>query len=117
MANTVGLMLLAVVILYAIAWLKKDPRVFTRSIALMVLGLIVGAGVKYTVLKAATPEKATVATEISVPTHNDTTSLVLNVMPAVLDCASKEVTESDNSVAEVEGLPTVRQKCGYIDDS
>lgn len=109
-------MLLAVVILYAIAWLKKDPRVFTRSIALMVLGLIVGAGVKYTVL-AATPEKATVATEISVPTHNDTTSLVLNVMPAVLDCASKEVTESDNSVAEVEGLPTVRQKCSYIDDS
>lgn len=110
-------MLLAVVILYVIAWFVRDPRVFTRSIALVVLGLIVGAGVKSTIKSINAPEKATVATEVSIPTHNDSTSLVLNVVPAVPDCVSKELIESDNSVTDVKGLPTVRQKCGYIDDS
>ena len=64
--------------------------------------------------------KAVVAVEISNhPTQSNSTSVVWNAELAEQDSVSQEpiLLESDNSIAETEGLPTVREKCGYIDDS
>jgi hypothetical protein len=120
MANVVGLLLFAIVVLYVIAMCMKDPKVFTRAIMLLVLGLVVGAGVKHIKKLMETPEKAVVAVEISNhPTQSNSTSVVWNAELAKQDSVSQEpiLLESDNSIAETEGLPTVREKCGYIDDS
>lgn len=120
MANVVGLLFFAIVVLYVIAMCMKDPKVFTRAIMLLVLGLVVGAGVKHIKKLMETPEKAVVAVEISNhPTQSNSTSVVWNAELAEQDSVSQEpiLLESDNSIAETEGLPTVREKCGYIDDS
>lgn len=120
MANVVGLLLFAIVVLYVIAMCMKDPKVFTRAIMLLVLGLIVGAGVKHIKKLMETPEKTVVAVEVSNhPTQSNSTSVVWNAELAEQDSVSQEpiLLESDNSIAETEGLPTVREKCGYIDDS
>ena len=120
MANVVGLLLFVIVVLYVIAMCMKDPKVFTRAIMLLVLGLVVGAGVKHIKKLMETPEKAVVAVEISNhPTQSNSTSVVWNAELAEQDSVSQEpiLLESDNSIAETEGLPTVREKCGYIDDS
>lgn len=99
----------------------KDPKVFTRAIMLLVLGLVVGAGVKHIKKLMETPEKTVVAVEVSnYPTQSNSTSVVWNAELAEQDSVSQEpilLLESDNSIAETEELPTVREKCGYIDDS
>mgnify|MGYP007122838032 FL=1 len=119
MANVVGLLLFAIVVLYVIAMCMKDPKVFTRAIMLLVLGLVVGAGVKHIKKLMETPEKTVVAVEVSnYPTQSNSTSVVWNAELAEQDSVSQEpILESGNSIAETEGLPTVREKCGYIDDS
>ena len=100
MANVVGLLLFAIVVLYVIAMCMKDPKVFTRAIMLLVLGLVVGAGVKHIKKLMETPEKTVVAVEVSNhPTQSNSTSVVWNAELAKQDSVSQEpiLLESDNS--------------------
>ena len=46
MANSFGLLLAAITICFIIARLMKDAKAFTRLMAILAVGLIVGAGVK-----------------------------------------------------------------------
>ena len=63
MANSFGLLLAAIVICFIIARLMKDAKAFSRLMAILVIGLLVGAGVKEVYKECtSTPEKAAVAT-------------------------------------------------------
>ena len=86
--------------------------------AILAVSVIVGAGVKETVVKAAsTPEKATVVSTKAVPTQRNLPPFVLEETNACLDSVSQENTARDSVETEVEGLPTVRKEIGYLDDS
>ena len=112
------LMLLATVVVFVIARFMKDAKAFTRLMAILAVSAIVGAGVKETVVKAAsTPEKATVVSTIAGPTQSSISPFVVEDTVANLDSVSQASTARDSVETEVEGLPTVREKVGYLDDS
>lgn len=120
MANSFGLLLAIAVVLFIIARCMKDAKVFSKWMAALAIGLIVGAGVKSAVTQvtATSPEKAVVVTTESAPMHNNSTPFVAE--PAVVsypDCASKENTDCDSVAIETEGLPTMRPESKYLDDS
>lgn len=111
-------MLLATVIVFVIARLMKDAKAFTRLMAILAVSVIVGAGVKETVIKAAsTPEKATVVSTKVTPTQSSLSPFVLEKTDACLDSASQENVTRDSVETKVEGTPTVLEEVGYIDDS
>ena len=111
------LMLLATVVVFIIARLMKDAKAFTRLMAILAVSVIVGAGVKETVVKAAsTPEKATVVSTKVTPTQSSISPFTENAN-ACLDSVSQENVTRDSVETEVEGLPTVREEIGYLDDS
>ena len=111
-------MLLATVVVFIIARLMKDAKAFTRLMAILAVSVIVGAGVKETVVKAAsTPEKATVVSTKAVPTQSSLSPFVLEKTNACLDSVSQENIARDSVETEVEGTPTIVEEIGYIDDS
>ena len=111
-------MLLATVVVFIIARLMKDAKAFTRLMAILAVSVIVGAGVKETVVKAAsTPEKATVVSTKAVPTQSSLSPFVLEKTNACLDSVSQENTARDSVETKVEGVPTVIEEVGYLDDS
>ena len=116
MANSFGLLLAAIVICFIIARLMKDAKAFSRLMAILVIGLLVGAGVKEVYKECtSTPEKAAVATVESAPTYSSNTP---DVLPCNQDYTSKEnKAERDSTVTEAEGLPTARTESKFIDDS
>ena len=115
MANSFGLLLAAIVICFIIARLMKDAKAFSRLMAILVIGLLVGAGVKEVYKECtSTPENAAV----SAPTYSSNTPVVWNVLPCNQDYTSKEnKAERDSTVTEAEGLPTARTESKFIDDS
>ena len=119
MANSFGLLLAAITICFIIARLMKDAKAFTRLMAILVVGLIVGAGVKQVYKKCiSTPEKAAVVTVEPAPMYSSNASVVWNALPCNQDYTSKEnKTERDSTVTEAEGLPTARTESKFIDDS
>lgn len=119
MANSFGLLLAAIVICFIIARLMKDAKAFTRLMASLVVGLLVGAGAKEVYNKyISTPEKAAVVTVDSAPTYSSNSSVVWNALPCSQDYTSKEnKAERDSTVTEAEGLPTMRNESKFIDDS
>lgn len=111
-------MLLATAIVFVIARLMKDAKAFTRLMAILAVSVIVGAGVKETVVKAAsTPEKATVVSTSVTPTQSSLSPFVLEKTDACLDSVSQENVTRDSVETEVEGTPTKLIEVGYIDDS
>lgn len=119
MANSFGLLLAAIVICFIIARLMKDAKAFTRLMAILVVGLLVGAGVKKVYTECtSTPEKTAVVTVESTPTYSSNSSVVWNVLPSNQDYTSKEnKVDRDSTVTEAGGLPTARTKSEFIDDS
>lgn len=119
MANSFGLLLAAIVICFIIARLMKDAKAFSRLMAILVIGLLVGAGVKEVYKECtSTPEKAAVVTVESAPTYSSNTPIVWNVLPCNQDYTSKEnKAERDSTVTGAEGLPTARTESKFIDDS
>lgn len=119
MANLFGLLLAAIVICFIIARLMKDAKAFSRLMAILVIGLLVGAGVKKVYKECtSTPEKAAVVTVESAPTYSSNTPVVWNALPCNQDYTSKEnKAERDSTVTEAEGLPTARTESKFIDDS
>lgn len=114
-----GLLLAAVIVIFIIARLMKDAKAFSKLMAIFAISLIVGAGVKEAVAQVTTtsPEKTTVISTGSVPMHSTVAPFVAE--PAVttnLDYASKEVSDRDSVVIEVE-VPTERIESAYEDDS
>lgn len=111
-------MLLATVVVFVIARFMKDAKAFTRLMAILAVSAIVGAGVKETVVKAAsTPEKATVVSTNVTPTQSSLSPFVLEETDACLDSVSQENVTRDSVETEVEGTSTVIKEVGYIDDS
>ena len=121
MANSFGLLLAAIVICFIIARLMKDAKAFSRLMAILVIGLLVGAGVKELVditNDDITSEKTAVVSTESTPMHSSISPFVLEDTVAIPDCASKEIVERDSVEIEAEGVPTKqRVKSSYIDDS
>ena len=71
MANSFGLLLAAIVICFIIARLMKDAKALSRLMAILVIGLLVGAGVKEVYKECtSTSEKAAVVTVESAPTYS-----------------------------------------------
>ena len=111
-------MLLATVVIFVIARLMKDAKAFTRLMAILAVSAIVGAGVKQSIVKAfSTPEKTTVVSTEVTPTQSNISPFVLEDIDACLDSVSKEIVTRDSVETEVEGVPTVIEEVGYLDDS
>ena len=119
MANTFGLLLLAVSIAFIVAQLMKDAKAFGKFMGVLIASLIVGAGAKAVVNKitANEPEKAVVVSTEVVPTQSSITPFVSEDTVAFPEIASKEITTRDRVETETEGLPTQRTENAYIDDS
>ena len=119
MANSFGLLCLAVVIGFIASIVMKDAKAFGKLMAIMLISLLVGAGVKEVYKECtSTPEKAAVVTVESAPTYSSNTPVVWNVLPCNQDYTSKEnKAERDSTVTEAEGLPTARTESKFIDDS
>lgn len=118
MASTFLMLLVATIILFFIARWMRDAKAFSRFMAILTVGLIVGTGIKSAVTTADnTPEKTVVTTAVASPMHNSTTPFVLEKVDANLDYASKDTIASDSVVVETEGLPTRDNKSELIDDS
>lgn len=117
MANSFGLLCFAVVIAFVAARLLKDAKAFSKYMAILLISLLVGAGIKVALSEnTETPEKTVVIPTDSVPMHN-TTPFVVEIVDANLDCAGEGITERDSVEIEAGGLPTTRQECAFIDDS
>lgn len=119
MANTFGLLLLAICIAFICAQLMKDAKAFGKFMLVLLLGLVVGAGVKALTKKLdkVTPEKTVVAPTITTPTQNGITPFVLENTVACPDSVSKDIVVRDRVEAETEGLPTALINVAYLDDS
>lgn len=122
MANSFGLLCLAVVIGFIASIVMKDAKAFGKLMAIMLISLLVGAGVKELVditNDDITSEKTAVVSTESTPMHSSIFPFVLlEDTVAILDCASKEIVERDSVEIEAEGVPTKqRVKSSYIDDS
>lgn len=119
MANSFGLLLLAIVIVFIIARLQKDTKAFTTLMAILVVGLLVGAGAKAVVVRmttANTPEKTVVLEKIPYSTHISTPFVMENGL-ASPECVSQNAKGSDNFSIQTEGLPTTITEIAQIDDS
>lgn len=119
MANSFGLLLLAIVSIFIVARCMKDAKAFTRFMAVLVIGLLVGAGVKVAVNKitaTTSPEKTVVIEKCSEYSTHTSTPFVLETGLAKLECASKN-QRSDNFSTETEGIPTLPISTAGIDDS
>ena len=116
MANTFGLLLLAVVVAFIYAQLMKDAKAFSRFMIILLLGLIVGAGIK-AIVKKFVPEKAEVVSTEVTPMSVNTTPFVLESVAASLEPAGKDIVTRDSVEAESEGLPTTLINVSYQDDS
>lgn len=120
MANSFGLLLAAIVIIFIIARCMKDAKAFTRLMAILALSFTVSACVKSVITKCnndETRENTTVVSTISAPTCNDSTSVVEKVESANLDCMSKDIVERDSVEIHVGKELTALRERGYIDDS
>lgn len=121
MANSFGLLCLAVVIGFIASIVMKDAKAFGKLMAIMLISLLVGAGVKKLVditNDDITSEKIAVVSTESTPMHSSISPFVLEDTVAIPDCASKEIVERDSVEIEAEGVPTKqRVKSSYIDDS
>lgn len=118
MANTFGLLLLAIVIAFICAQLMKDAKAFSRFLIILLLGLVVGAGVKAIVNKTKqAPEKTVVVSTEVTPTQSNTSPFVLESVIACPDSVSKEIVTRDRVGAETEELPTALLDNAYLDDS
>lgn len=118
MANTFGLLLLAVIVAFICAQLLKDAKAFGRFMAILLFGLVVGAGAKALVKKLTkTPEKTTVISTEVTPTQTSITPFVAENTVARLESVSKEIVTRDSVEVEVEGLPTQIRNVELIDDS
>ena len=97
----------------------KDAKAFTRLMAILAVGLIVGAGVKQVYKKCiSTPEKAAVVTVEPAPMYSSNASVVWNALPCNQDYTSKEnKADRDSTVTEAEGTSTKEVNSTYIDDS
>lgn len=120
MANSFGLLLAIAVVLFIIARCLKDAKAFSKWMAALAIGLIVGAGVKTAVAQvtATSPEKTIVVSTESTPMYNTVTPFVTE--PAVVtypDCTSEDKVDRDSVDTEVEGIPTVNKERDYEDDS
>ena len=119
MANSFGLLLLAIAILFSIGYVKRDAKFFSKYMAILLMSLCVGAGVKVAVNKITAktaPEKTTVTTKVLSSTRIATPFVSENATTC-LECVSKNVLRSDNFVLQVEGLPTRLLTTAFIDDS
>lgn len=117
MANSFGLLLAAIVMIFIIARVMRDAKAFTKLVATLAIGVIVGAGVKH-LTKVNASEKTAVVSIESAPTCNDSASVVWKALPANLDYMSKDNNaERDSIETEAKGTPTVLQECEYQDDS
>lgn len=120
MANSFGLLLAAIVIIFIIARCMKDAKAFTRLMAILALSFTVSACVKSVIVKYNTNEthdSTTMVSTVSTPTCNDSTSVVEKVESANLDCMSKDIVESDSVEIHVGKELTELNKSEYIDDS
>ena len=120
MANSFGLLLAAIVICFITARLMKDAKAFSRLMAILVIGLLVGAGVKEVYKECtSTPEKAAVATVESAPTYSSNTPVCLECITFAIRTIRVRKTrlKRDSTVTEAEGLPTARTESKFIDDS
>lgn len=119
MANVLLALLIATVVLFLLARKLRDAKLFGRGVATLLISLLVGAGLKVTInqINSYNPEKAAVVSTRSTSTHNSTSPFVLEKVDANLDCASKNIVERDSVETEAEGLPTMRVKKEYQDDS
>lgn len=116
MANSFGLLLLAVVVAFICAQLMKDAKAFSRFMIILLLGLIVGAGVK-AITKKLAPEKAEVVSTEVTPMPVSTTPFVVESTIANLELVGKEIVTRDRVETESEGLPTSILVKEYQDDS
>lgn len=119
MANSFGLLLLAIVILFSIGCAKRDAKFFSRYMAILLMSLCVGAGIKVAKNKInakMVSEKTTVNTEVLSSTRTATLFVLENAMTC-LEFVSKNILRSDNSVFQVEGLPTLPIAVEIINDS
>lgn len=119
MANSFGLLLLAIIILFSIGYVKKDAKFFSKYMAILLLSLCVGAGVKVAknkIFVKTTPEKTTISTEVLSSTRTATPFVLENAMTC-LEFVSKNTLRSDNSVFQVEKLPTLPTAVEIINDS
>lgn len=120
MANSFGLLCLAVVCILVIARLLKDAKAFTRYMTYLAISLLVGAGVKQVVVAntISSPEQTIVISTDSIPTHIDSTSVVEKVESPFTEYAGKEEKlECDTVVMKTRKASTLRTEKGYIDDS
>lgn len=119
MGNPVGLLLLAIVVLFITSIVIRDPKAFAKFVATLAIGFLVGAGVRVLVEKiSSTTENSGTAIEVSSDTMYDySSSVVWNEELACLDHTGFIELESDNFIAKAEALPTVRELKSYIDDS
>lgn len=117
MTESIGFMLLAIIVVFVLARLMKDAKAFTRLMAILAVSVIVGAGVKTAVASSNTSEKATVVSTKVTPTRDSISPFVLENTDACLDPVSKEIVTRDSVETEVEGLPTERLEVDIIDDS
>ena len=120
MANSFGLLLAAIVIIFIIARCMKDAKAFTRLMAILALSFTVSACVKSVITKynsSKAHENTTVVSAVSTPTCNDSISVVEKVESADLDCMSKDIVERDSAEIHVGKELTELVNSEYIDDS
>lgn len=87
--------------------------------AIMLLSLLVGAGVKELVKLTSnnTSDKAIVVSTESTSMHNTASPFVLETVNADLDCAGQSIVERDSVEIETEGPTKPRVESTYLDDS
>lgn len=119
MANTFGLLCLAVVIAFIASIVMKDAKAFSKLMAIMLVSLIVGAGVKKLVEITSndTSDKTVVVSTESTSMHNTVSPFVLETVDADLDCAGQSTVERDSVEIETEGPTKRRVESTYLDDS
>lgn len=119
MANSFGLLLLAITILFCIGLARKDAKFFGKYMVILLLSLCVGAGVRAAMNKIKTVNTlitTTINTEVLGSTQAVSPFVSENTM-SCLEPASKNITRSDNSVFIVSKLPTNTAISEFIDDS
>lgn len=119
MANTFGLLCLAVVIAFVASIVMKDAKAFSKLMAIMLLSLLVGAGVKELVKLTSndTSDKTAVVSTESTSMHNTVSPFVMETVNADLDCAGQSTVERDSVEIETEGPTKQRVESTYLDDS
>lgn len=127
MANSFGLLLLLVVAIFIVSrCVYHSSKAFTRLMACLVFGLLVGAGIRLVVDKTTSNKRITkseVVTKSSLPTQGitslfvleDVTNFVLSNDEQISICELGNNKERDNLVTFA-GAPEF-QKIGYINDS